>query len=135
MIGGHDLTYPIEIGPELALYLVYEVASRIWPECVVEDSEHRRPLSRVKFGPQLAGVSEIMIFRDRASRELWRKRGASDETEDTMVYALAGDGELTLAVCDPKKGDIKQIVSAVQQSMGQVTRARDTRTQRRRKAG
>jgi len=115
MIGGHDLIYEIEIEPELALLLVYEAAVRHWPDCIVEDSKRRKPLLREVLSSQLSGVSEIMIFKNKAFRELWRARGATSDTEDTMVYALAGDRELTLAICNPNQGEVKEIVSAVRQ--------------------
>ena len=117
MIGGYDLIFDIEIDQELALHLVYDATSRRWPECVVVDSEHNKPLSRDMFSNQLAEAktTEIMIFKDQSSRELWRKKGAVRQTEDTMVYALVGDRKLTLAVCNPNRGDVKEIVTAVKE--------------------
>lgn len=115
MIGGHDLIFYVEVETGLALNLVWEATRRYWKNYVIEDAVARKPISRDLLSEALGATTEIMIFKDQACRDAWRLRGAASENENTMVYAIAEQNELTVVVGDPNKGEMKEIVAAIRQ--------------------
>jgi hypothetical protein len=117
MIGGYDLICEIDIDAELALHLACEAALRFWPDCVVEDSEESRPVTRHGYGFELSGVHEVMIFKNQEFRKKWRELGSTSETEDTMVQVFAEDRALTLVVSNPNRNEVKDIVTVVQNKL------------------
>lgn len=114
MIGGYDIIIESDCGPELSLDLVCSAATRVWPDCVVEDAATGTPLYKDEFGYKMDGIVEIMVYKNRDCQKLWELKGATAETEDTMIHALYHNDALTIVVGNPMHPESKAIVDGVQ---------------------
>jgi hypothetical protein len=98
MIGGFDFIFA---APHDALSILRQEVLKIWPFCT-ERAENEQ---------------EVFFYKNEAIETLWETSGLCAETQDTMLYVIFADGEMTIVV-DEDKGDSKTILDAIREKFG-----------------
>ena len=87
MIGGTDI---VLLGPTMPqdADLILRTVRMEWPHALIQavDSSEAIPFRDVRF--PVTGPVELIIYRDAASLEAWRSRGATPENQDAMMHLI-----------------------------------------------
>ncbi len=79
MIGGYDTFYVTDSPNELAVEMMSFVD---WPESFIEQDEEDE--------------GDFFWYKDQASKNLWDAEGCIEAAENTMIYFLIDDHQLTV---------------------------------------
>jgi len=117
MIGGTDIILEnLGLDAGEALDLVARIASRQWGQAVFVDAQSGRrfdSFASAAFG----SLSELFVFRDENARQAWERDGLEAGHADTMVYAIAGDEQLTLVIADPDAATLRTVIAELKDSL------------------
>jgi len=93
MIGGNDLVITIKPTPEVRDGILTYFKER-WPQMSLEKS----------------GNNDWFVHRDEAARKSWDDFGGTDENQDTMIYVIFDEDEITLVVSADENSQTAQMV-------------------------
>jgi hypothetical protein len=102
MIGGYDLIYKSTVSPESARDIMALIVKSVWPSFIVEEMEDKKEWP------------DCFFYKDEASKKLWDELGAVPQTENTMIYFLAGSNEITLVIGSKTHPDMINIIKNVE---------------------
>lgn len=99
MIGGEDIQLALESGPSAdTVGYVLRLLRAVWPEAVVDDVDDERGPRPINAMFPARRFHELLVYRDAASQLAWDEKGATDETNDSMIHILTDDDGLTFVV-------------------------------------
>ena len=110
MIGGIDIQLPTRCGPPSVEVAVRAIRQR-WPRAVFENGltgDHYEHFRQIPFGE----ITEIFVYRDRASADVWDAEGAIPSVHNTMIHVIADDDRITVVV-DERDAAMEEIVAAI----------------------
>jgi hypothetical protein len=111
MIGGSDIIIPVK-DARMAMDMAICAAARMWNHPVFEDADTGHTFQDL-WQVIVAPPPELLIYRDAAAQEAWKRLGADDSLNGTMIHLIARDGELTIAVDDVPGPKIRSYIESV----------------------
>jgi hypothetical protein len=96
--------------------LAIRTTLQLWDRPVFEDANTGQTFADYR-RLVLAGRQEMLVYRDAASQAQWKSCGADPALEGTMIYLIARDGQLTIAVDDIPNPSIRSYVEAVRSGL------------------
>lgn len=114
MIGGTDLRFSV-LDSAVAMERATKALFRHWPKAIVEDALTGDSWSRVAHVP-FGRLTEILIYQTREIAFRWEEEGAVDDLKNTMVQFIRSGGELTVVADDPRRPEMREVVSFLGQS-------------------
>ena len=97
MIGGADIVLHGQTKAHDADLLVRGIRSE-WPRAVIQhaDKDDGIPIRAFRF--PIIGPTELLVYRDDASYQSWRSKGATADNQDAMIHLIVSDDNVTLVV-------------------------------------
>jgi hypothetical protein len=100
MIGGADIVLHGQTKAHDTDLLVRGIRSE-WPRAVIQraDEDDGIPIRDFRF--PVIGPTELIVYRDDASYQSWRSKGATADNQDAMIHLIVVDDSVTLVVDRP----------------------------------
>lgn len=110
MIGGMDIIIPVGEARFSAFDLCLKAMKVFWPNAIYEDSNTGEIFDTY----ELIGEKkkEYFVHKDSHSKEEWDKD--IPETENTMIYFILGETEITFVVDTKNAPEMKKILNSFQ---------------------
>src|SRR5258708_36281569 len=113
MISGYDIILKTTAASEFVFEQAVLIAKQVWPNAVVENGDTGSLLNPVgkDWSNDFSGLSEVMIYKDKRSRDSWDEDGAIPTNKNTMVHVIKAKSDReTVVVDDRNHPDMKTIV-------------------------
>jgi hypothetical protein len=123
MISGHDIVIRSHASSEFFFEDIVRIAKLVWKDAVVENGATGEVID-VAAEDQYAGLREIMIYKNSASRKVWDDDGMLPSHANEMAHIMAGWDGFTVVVNDLNHPETKQIVDAVRSVNSKMSGAR-----------
>jgi hypothetical protein len=107
-IGGCDTVLEGACRPD-DTRIVVGTLKHAWPELVVQDAA--RNIAVAAEDPAVASMKQFFVYRSQLDFEAWNTKGATLETDDTMIHVLLGEESMTLVNAGP--GTETYVLSAI----------------------
>ncbi|MGD0092762.1 MAG: hypothetical protein ABSE73_22855 [Planctomycetota bacterium] len=120
MISGYDIILKSSAASEFVFEQAALISKQIWANAVVENGDTGDLLDpgAGDWSDVFSGVREIMIYRDRQSRDSWDEDGATPSNQNTMVHVIkARPDRVTVIVDDPHHSDMSKIVRGLRRAL------------------
>jgi hypothetical protein len=100
MLGGADIVLYGQTKAHDTDLLVRGIRTE-WPNAVIQHAgkEIGTPIREFRF--PVVGPAELLVYRDNASYESWRSKGAAADNQDAMTHLIVADDSVTLVVDRP----------------------------------
>lgn len=113
MIGGIDVRLPSRAGAD-SLEIAVRAIRQQWPTAVFENGDTGDRYERLQLIP--GDVTELFVYRNAQSADLWDEEGAVPETSNSMIHVIYDDGLIT-AVIDQWDAEMEAMIAAMRSNL------------------
>jgi hypothetical protein len=110
MIGGNDIVFPA-VGDCASLEACVRIIERFWPSVRFEDAVTGEKYQRRGDIP-FARVRELLAYHDADAEAAW-DADSPDSAENSMLYLIVRQEDITIVVDNPESAEMRSILNAI----------------------